>query len=568
MVHLRQSVAVLLSMFASAFLCHCASKGLHCQFATQESRRLTGSVFSEKSAVGSAVRCSALCAKHSRCVSFNYAKELSRCELNRNKTRDHSDKLKQDARFKYYEMMNADMDYLNTQDSDERTTETSTSIGKVPLKESTIQMSSGATDTFKLNEPTLEESTPMELIISTHNTTKPTSLELTTMEPTTKEPTAVKPTSIGQSITEPTTMEQTTTELTTTEPTTTEPTTTKPATAERTSMEPTTTEQTTTEPTAIEPTATEPITKETTTTEPTTKEPTTAERTSMKPTTTEQTTTKSTTIEPTTFKHTSTEPTTTGPTSMEPTTTEPTTAKSTTIEQTSTERISTEPATIETRTREQTTLGHTTEVIIPTDPIRESCLALKQAGYTTDGYYMIDPDGLDSGEEPFFVHCFTIKDGICTTLDHSTSGQSLNVTSYPFDVNISYFANGNQIQLLIDMSTICTQYLKATCKNAKLWDGSTQLAWWVSDQGGQMTNWGGVATGNDGCSCHWSSSITCEGGSSSLCNCGGVQDTWAIDDGTLKDKTRLPVVALHFEQVTPPGEISYQLDGIKCYTRG
>ncbi|XP_038061810.1 cell wall protein DAN4-like [Patiria miniata] len=467
----------LLYFFASIRYISCDVKGVHHLFTMQVNTRLAGSAFSEKLAVSSAVRCSTLCAKHSRCVSFNYAKDLRLCELNRNTSRNHPDKLEADARFKYYEIMVSSTEPIST---------------------------------------------------------NPTTTELTTTEPITTEPT--------------------TSELSTTEATTTQLSATEPTTMDSTTSEPTSTEPTSTEPTTTEPTTTEPTTMESTTTEPTTREPTTTEPTTWEPTTTEPTTT--------TTKLTTTEPTTRKPTTVEPTTAEPTTKEPTTTEPTTTEPTTTEPTTTEPTTETVTT-------VIPTDPIRESCSALKHAGFTIDGYYMIDPDGALSGEEPFRVLCSSMT-GIgygWTTVDHTTSGQSLNVTSDPFEVTISYFANQKQIEALIEHSLACWQYLTAECKNAKLWDGDTQLAWWVPNQGEQMTNWGGAPTGNSGCPCPPAGN--CAGSDlGSRCNCGGVPDTWDSDEGRLNDLGRLPVAALHFEQVTPPsGQIVFKLDGLKCSTK-
>ncbi|XP_022088329.1 location of vulva defective 1-like [Acanthaster planci] len=480
-----KTVVALLCVFTSARLIVCQVSQIQHHFTMQQNSRLTGSAFTERSAVGSAVRCSALCSQHSHCVSFNYAKNLRLCELNRNTSRSDPEKLETDDRFKYYEIMN------------QKTEDLKTAFSTTIMQTTTEQITKPAT-------------------------TEPATMDLTTTEQTTIEPTII----------EPSTVEPTTTQPTTTKPATTEPTTREPTTTKSTSVEATTTVvQSSVEPSTMVPTTTEPTTVEARSTEATTIEPTTMQPTTMEPTT---------------------EPATTKPTTSEPTTKEPTT-EPTTMEQTTAE-----PSTIE-----QTTDGS----VIPTGMIRESCSALRQAGYTTDGYYMIDPDGIGTGEEPFRVHCSSMAAIGWTTVDHTTSGQSLNVTSNPYDVTISYYANQDQIEALMAVSMSCNQFLKAECWNAKLWDGIDQLAWWESAQGGQMSNWAGEATGNEGCRCF--STGTCAGGNAaSRCNCGGLSDTWTKDDGRLNDLSRLPVVALHFEQVTPPSsQIIYKLDALRCYTK-
>ncbi|XP_038061183.1 mucin-2-like [Patiria miniata] len=487
-------------------------------FTTQESTRLAGSAFSEKSAVGSAVRCSALCAKHSRCVSFNYAKVLGLCELNRNTSRSLPGNLEADARFKYYEIMN--------QVSEIRPTE--------------------GTQTTTTQEPTTEEPT-------------------TTQEPTTDE----EPTTTTQ---EPITDEEptaTTQELTTDE----EPTTTTEETTTDEEPTTTTTQETTTdeEPTTkLEPTTTEPTTAVTTSQGLTTLKPSTTttqevtptnEPTTMVPTTQEQTTKEPTTVVTSSQESATLEPTTT---TQEPMPTKEPTMMYTAQEPTTKEPITTMPTTQEPSSKKLTTEVPTTQSLttaIVTDPILWSCSALRDNGYIFDGYYMIDPDGAD-GEEAFQVFCSEMTTVGWTTVDHPDSNLDIAVTSDPFDVTIAYYANKDQIQALIGVSTTCRQYLSADCRNAHLWMGKTRLAWWVAEDGAKMDNWAGAATGTKGCSC----SGSCAGGNSEhRCNCGAVADQWYSDGGFIVDEARLPVKALHFDNAAPPNhQLYYNLGGLQC----
>ena len=63
-----------------------------------------------------------------------------------------------------------------------------------------------------------------------------------------------------------------------------------------------------------------------------------------------------------------------------------------------------------------------------------------------------------------------------------------------------------QIIALIDQSSGCRQYIRLDCYHVKMWDyGSSTtvpLTHWVSRNGSQMVNWGGVDTGVQGCACY------------------------------------------------------------------
>ncbi|XP_033645675.1 contactin-associated protein like 5-3-like [Asterias rubens] len=135
------------------------------------------------------------------------------------------------------------------------------------------------------------------------------------------------------------------------------------------------------------------------------------------------------------------------------------------------------------------------------------------------------------------------------------------VDSDPYDVNIAYSVPMDQITSLIGQSTRCRQNLVAECKNAKIWNGDNQLAWWVSRDGARMMNWGG-SKNFEGCLC--SVDNDCELGH--RCNCGARPDVWKTDGGFLTDKTKLPVSALHFGSAAPPKEMRYKLQSLQCYT--
>ncbi|XP_071809809.1 contactin-associated protein like 5-1-like [Asterias amurensis] len=147
-----------------------------------------------------------------------------------------------------------------------------------------------------------------------------------------------------------------------------------------------------------------------------------------------------------------------------------------------------------------------------------------------------------------------------TNIPPTISGQVIAVDSDPYDVNINYSIPMEQITSLIDQSTKCYQILTAECKNAKIYDGENQLAWWVSRDGARMPNWGGATT-IKGCFCYATDNCV----SGNRCNCGA--NVRASDGGRMDDRTKLPVSALHFGSAAPPKEMSYRIENLMCYTQ-
>lgn len=115
----------------------------------------------------------------------------------------------------------------------------------------------------------------------------------------------------------------------------------------------------------------------------------------------------------------------------------------------------------------------------------------------------------------------------------------------------------------------CFQYIYYKCKRTKIWDSEddTHYTWWEAADGSQMTNWGGVATGNSGCLCGQHS--TCRGGTSLKCHCDEEDDRFLYDTGYLVDNTKLPVNKMLFGDHGAGGKTAYYKVGqLFCFDPG
>ncbi|XP_033119469.1 collagen alpha-1(I) chain-like [Anneissia japonica] len=198
------------------------------------------------------------------------------------------------------------------------------------------------------------------------------------------------------------------------------------------------------------------------------------------------------------------------------------------------------------------------------EPIFTSCNSLKKAGVDFNGVYTIDPDGPDAGLDPFSVVCDMTSDLTIgyTTIQHDKEedGNVNNAeTQGSFRVDITYDHTSEQIAAIKNVSTSCRQFIKYQCIGS-LFDGGYH--YWVSVDGDQMFNWGGVPTGTTGCAC-WITK-TCDD-VTKRCNC-DVNDAVPRQDlGYLTDKATLPVSQLRFGDTGDTAEKGvYTLGPLQC----
>ncbi|XP_032898788.1 uncharacterized protein LOC116987007 isoform X2 [Amblyraja radiata] len=179
--------------------------------------------------------------------------------------------------------------------------------------------------------------------------------------------------------------------------------------------------------------------------------------------------------------------------------------------------------------------------------VMESCAALKSAGVQESGTFTIDPDGLDTGVDPFPVECDMTSDSTTgiTVIGHDSEGRK-RVTPCEeagcYSQIISYNqASLDQLEALTEISKSCEQYISLECRHIRFL--GEHWGWWVSKDGRKINSWGGASTNSGKCAC--GNNGTCALGLST-CNCDANDIVWRQDEGHLRDKTVLPVQEVRF----------------------
>uniref|UniRef100_H3A2W8 Uncharacterized protein n=1 Tax=Latimeria chalumnae TaxID=7897 RepID=H3A2W8_LATCH len=136
---------------------------------------------------------------------------------------------------------------------------------------------------------------------------------------------------------------------------------------------------------------------------------------------------------------------------------------------------------------------------------------------------------------------------------------------------LKYEADYSQIHALTEVSETCEQYVKYCCCSSILNNScffpTSGWGWWVSWDGRQMLYWGGAEPNSGQCACGTTGSCS---GPGKLCNCDSNDHIWRTDEGYLKDKSSLPVRAVHFgDTQDAPLEMAFHTIGkLRCKGRG
>ena len=206
------------------------------------------------------------------------------------------------------------------------------------------------------------------------------------------------------------------------------------------------------------------------------------------------------------------------------------------------------------------------KVKINSPVVATSCSVIRKYTNSTNGNYVIDPDGA-GGLAPFTVYCDMVgKNGVGVTVISHDSESRTHVQGcedrgcYSRDIRYTG-ASLSQLAILTRVSSHCEQFIKYECYGSLLFQ-SNPFGWWMSRDSAKMTYWGG-ASGSRKCACGMTNSCA------DLrygCNCDRNDNVWREDSGLLTDKSHLPVKQLRFGDTGDRYEQGYHTLGkLKCY---
>ncbi|XP_039252859.2 uncharacterized protein LOC120330099 [Styela clava] len=199
--------------------------------------------------------------------------------------------------------------------------------------------------------------------------------------------------------------------------------------------------------------------------------------------------------------------------------------------------------------------GWTGDGINCTEVTYAKCTDLRNVIGFTSGYYKISPN--PGNVEPFIVRCDMQRTKGVTEIGHD-SEETIYVSGCDpagcYSKNITYEANLQQIEAVIESSKYCSQYIKYECYHSSL-----KYGWWVSRLGTKETRWDdGVEEYSCACS---KTNNTCPG-----CYCNINDSKHREDEGTITNRTLLPIMQLRFGDVGEAWEAAhFTLGKLKCY---
>ncbi|XP_071807202.1 uncharacterized protein [Asterias amurensis] len=192
-----------------------------------------------------------------------------------------------------------------------------------------------------------------------------------------------------------------------------------------------------------------------------------------------------------------------------------------------------------------------------------SCQAAFNAGDTTPGLYLLDPDG-NGPLNPVIAQCSEIGNAIVTEITHDFVG-SVEIVEYSgagsFAKDISYTGDIPSLIAMVASSTACSQYLEMRCFEAKLLRGDE--SWWVSSDGTKKDHWSGT-TMSGKCACGATGSCYKD---SRNCNCDEGASYWMQDKGYITSRTDLPVSQIRAGDTSSSKLGFITLGSLKCYER-
>uniref|UniRef100_A0A0K2T6N3 Putative LOC588258 [Strongylocentrotus purpuratus] n=1 Tax=Lepeophtheirus salmonis TaxID=72036 RepID=A0A0K2T6N3_LEPSM len=204
--------------------------------------------------------------------------------------------------------------------------------------------------------------------------------------------------------------------------------------------------------------------------------------------------------------------------------------------------------------------------IIKNKAIRElkSCNDYTKLGIFDNGFYEINLMRNTDKFSPARVYCNFTSD---TTIIYHDGAEGTNISSCSnsscFEHKLSYSANDEEIQTLINTSNECEQSIKFRCFHAHL----ENYGAWYDVHGEKQSYYTGSNYGEHVCSC-FKTKTGCSGlAFVNKCNCdASLLPSWLEDFGTITNKTALPISKFTYGHLIGKGqqEAYIQVGPLKC----
>ncbi|XP_067843200.1 contactin-associated protein-like 5 [Heptranchias perlo] len=195
----------------------------------------------------------------------------------------------------------------------------------------------------------------------------------------------------------------------------------------------------------------------------------------------------------------------------------------------------------------------------------KSCEAYRHKGRMSD-FFSIDPDG--SGPlKSLLVYCNMTEDKTWTVTQHNNTELTKvqgSSSGKPHIVHLSYTANTEQLQAMINNMNYCEQEVSYHCRKSRLLNtpGGTPFTWWIGRTNEKQTYWGGSSPGVQKCACGLEENCL---DTKYDCNCDADRDEWANDTGLLSYKDHLPLTQLVIGDTNrTDSEAAYRLGPLRC----
>ncbi|XP_013416949.1 neurexin-4 [Lingula anatina] len=189
---------------------------------------------------------------------------------------------------------------------------------------------------------------------------------------------------------------------------------------------------------------------------------------------------------------------------------------------------------------------------------RRSCSDWLRDGFTLNGHYLVDPDGL-RGVSEFLVWCDMSKTPPVAVIHHDKEDR-MRIDGFEgkgeYKMDIVYATSSQHISALMERSGPCRQRLRYECQGSIIYSETSRTdpySWWEGNGKEIKTYWPGGNPHMGGCECYKTKS--CAGGNK--CNCNRNDPALREDSGDVTDKELLPITGLRIGDTGDRNEHSF-----------